>query len=60
MLSLRTPVVIETIKGRFRGVVVARTREESPRYDVMLPSGKVIVSIERDNMTPDDKAGGNP
>lgn len=47
MLDLQSPVTIPVIDhGRVRrlaGVVVGRTREESPRYDVMLPGGRIVT-----------------
>ena len=45
MLSFHRHVSVRTTEGMKSGVIVARTYEENPRYNVRLDDGTVLVNV---------------
>lgn len=54
--ELKDKVVVQhfTPKGvaEDEGVIVARTIEENPRYNIALANGKIVINATRDAMRP--------
>ena len=54
--ELKDKVVVQhfTPKGEAEdeGVIVARTIEENPRYNIALANGKIVINATRDAMRP--------
>ncbi len=53
LLALRTKVLVDGETG----VVVARTREERPLYDVMLSDGRILKAQPREALESGDPRG---
>ena len=55
MLNLQTPVLVRTPDGVKAGAVVARTYEESPKYDVRLEDGATLVNVATELVTAEER-----
>lgn len=51
MIKLQAPVIARTLEGNRRGVVVARTVEQRPRYDVRFEDGTLLINVGAEYVT---------
>ncbi len=52
-VEIGAAVAVRDVQGIHAGVVIGRTFEESPRYDVALPDGSTLVNVDAEYVSED-------